>query len=553
MVALSLVAAVAGSLGPVSAAPSDPTVALVSWPDGDGYLVVSRSGRLWTFGSAVSLGSPSDLGVAGVDLVAVATRSAADGYWMFGSDGGVFAYGNAAFHGSAASLSLRDPMVGATPTAAGDGYWMVAADGGIFAYGNAAFSGSAATLPLRQPVVAMSSTPGGGGYWLVASDGGVFAYGDAEFHGSAATLTLASPIIGMLPTFSGSGYWLFASDGGVFAYGDAGFFGSGASTGLAFSAMAPTPDLAGYRLLTNDGQISVFGAATDLGSPADASAACDPYSANTWPTLDVSDLPVHSRSSAYIASIGVAGSLHPDFGTVWNGAPNGIPFVTVDESTPLSDVTFLYADESDPGPYPIPDNAPIEGGPDADGDRHILLVNKDDCVLHELFDARPPATPGGAWSAGSGARFDMSTWALRPDGWTSADAAGLPIWPLLVRYDEVASGRIDHAIRITVPRTQRAYLHPATHFASSDSNPDLPPMGLRMRLRADFDISGFPAEVQVILTAMKTYGVIVADNGSAWFVSGAPDPRWDDDALATMRDVPGSAFEVVDTGEPLRP
>ncbi len=549
MVLFVLIAAPMSLRGPAAAAPSDPTVGLVSWPHGDGYLVVSRSGRLWTFGSAVGLGSPSDLGAAGIDVVALATRSEGDGYWMFGSDGGVFAYGNATFHGSAATLPLRGPMVAATTTSDGDGYWLVASDGGIFAYGNATFHGSAATLPLREPIVGMSSTPEGEGYWLVASDGGVFAYGDAGFFGSAADLTLAAPIIGMLPTSSGLGYWLFASDGGVFAYGDAGFFGSGHSSAMAFSAMAPTPDLAGYRLLTDDGRISVFGTATDLGSPSDTFPACDPYSAGSWPVLDVSDLAVHARSEAYIGSIGAGGNLHADFGTVWNGAPNGIPFVTVDESTPQRDVTFEYADESDPGPYPIPDNAPIEGGADGDGDRHILLLDEQQCVLHELFDAWPPTVPGGSWSAGSGARFDMSTWALRPDGWTSADAAGLPIWPLLVRYDEVMSGRIDHALRVTVPRSQRAYLHPATHFASSDSDADLPPMGLRMRLRADFDISGFPSEVQVILTAMKTHGMIVADNGSAWFVSGTPDPRWDDDALATLGDVPGSAFEVVDDGE----
>ncbi|HEC09860.1 MAG TPA: hypothetical protein ENI86_09885 [Acidimicrobiales bacterium] len=522
----------------------------MSWPSGDGYVVVSRSGKLWAFGSGRDLGSPEGLGV---DLVDVRTSSVGSGYWMFGSDGGVFAYGDAAFHGSAATLPLREPIVGASPTSDGTGYWLVAADGGVFAYGDAAFHGSAATLPLREPIVGMSPTPGGLGYWLVAADGGVFAYGDAGFFGSAATLPLVAPIIGMLPTPTGGGYWLFASDGGVFAYGDAGFFGSGATTGEVFTSMAPTPDRDGYRLLTASGRVSVFGSATDLGSPADSLPVCDPYPAGTWPTLDVSALPVDPRSDAYIASIGASGNLHPDFGTVWNGAPNGIPYVEVDDSTPRRAVTFLYDDESDPGPYPIPDDAPIEGGPTSDGDRHVLMVDTGNCVLHELFDARPPATPGGVWTAGSGARFDMSTWALRPEGWTSADAAGLPIWPLLVRYDEVAAGSIDHAIRMTVPRTQAAYVHPATHLASSDTDPDLPPMGLRLRLRADFDVSDFPPEVRVILTAMKTYGVIVADNGSAWFISGAPDPRWDDEALATLRNVPGSAFEVVDTGEQLRP
>jgi hypothetical protein len=209
-------------------------------------------------------------------------------------------------------------------------------------------------------------------------------------------------------------------------------------------------------------------------------------------------------------------------------------------------VTFEYADESDPGPYPIPPNPPIEGGPDSEGDRHILIIDRDNHRLYELFSAYP--TEKG-WRAGSGAIFDLDSNALRPAGWTSADAAGLPIFPGLVRYDEVMEkGEIKHALRFTARRTQRGYISPARHFASSSSDPNLPPMGLRVRLKADYDVSGFPRPVQVILTALKKYGLLLADNGGNWFISGAPDPRWDDEALATIKRVKGRDLEVVDTG-----
>jgi hypothetical protein len=264
-----------------------------------------------------------------------------------------------------------------------------------------------------------------------------------------------------------------------------------------------------------------------------------------WNT-DVSSMPVQPNSSTYLASIGLGASLHPDFGTVWDGAPNGIPYVLVRGTQPKVPITFYYADESDPGPYPIPIDAPIEGGANGDGDRHVLTLDVDNHLLYEVYDAHYNASLG-RWEAGSGAIWDLSSNALRPAGWTSADAAGLPMLPGLVRYDEVASGEIDHALRFTVPRTQRAYVYPATHFASSSTDPALPPMGLRVRLKASYDISGFPVEVQVILRALKKYGMIVADNGSAWYVSGAPDPRWNDDALHAISQVQGSAFEVVET------
>ena len=266
---------------------------------------------------------------------------------------------------------------------------------------------------------------------------------------------------------------------------------------------------------------------------------------NPWNT-DVSGYPVHPNSAAYIASLGAGGRLHPDFGTFWDGHPIGIPFVVVPGTQPKVPMSFDYAEESDPGPYPIPPDAPIEGGPKAEGDRHILVLDKDNQVLYETWDSHP--TPGGGWHCGSGARFDLTSNKLRPEGWTSADAAGLPILPGLVRYDEVAAGAIHHALRFTVQRTQRAYVHPAVHFASKSTDPNLPPMGLRLRLKASFNIGPYPASVQVILRALQQYGMILADNGSNWFISGTHDTRWNDEELGTIRGVPGSAFEAVDTG-----
>jgi hypothetical protein len=262
---------------------------------------------------------------------------------------------------------------------------------------------------------------------------------------------------------------------------------------------------------------------------------------------------VHPNSAAYVNFIGTAKFLHPDFGTFWNGAPIGIPYVVVPGNQPRVPVAFLYADESDPGPYPIPNDPPIEGGSDSTGDRHILMLGLERCELHELFYAWPPgASPNpynDRWWAGSGAYFDLRSNALRPDGWTSADAAGLPILPGLVRYDEVVEqGAINHALRFTVRQTQRGYIHPATHFASSSTDPNLPPMGLRMRMKATYSCAAYSSEVQVICAALKKYGMYLADNGSDWFVSGAHDPRWDDDRLSDLKRIPGSAFEAVNTG-----
>jgi hypothetical protein len=266
---------------------------------------------------------------------------------------------------------------------------------------------------------------------------------------------------------------------------------------------------------------------------------------NIWNT-PVDSLPVAANSAAYIESIGPSRGLHPDFGSgLWDGGPIGIPYVVVDGSQAKVNVTFDYADESDAGPYPIPADVPIEGGAGSTGDRHVLIVDSTNCILYELYSAYPQ--PDGTWHAGSGAIFNLRSNELRPDGWTSCDAAGLPILAGLVRYDEVLAGEINHAIRFTVQNTRRAYVWPARHYASSNTSSSVPPMGQRFRLRSSFDVSGFPATVQVILVAMKKYGIIIADNGSNWYISGVPDERWNNDELATLRTVIGSDFEAVDT------
>jgi hypothetical protein len=266
---------------------------------------------------------------------------------------------------------------------------------------------------------------------------------------------------------------------------------------------------------------------------------------NPWNT-DISGFPTHQKSKQYIESIGFDTSVHADFGTEWQGAPIGIPYTIVSGDQPKVNVTFTdYSDESDPGPYPIPANAPIEGGSNSDGDRHVIVVDKDNAMLYELFNARVTAD---GWQASNGAKWDLNANTLRPKYWTSADAAGLPIFPGLVRYEEASTGEINHALRFTVRKTQRGFIAPATHYASNSTDPNLPPMGLRLRLRDDFDISSYSVTNQAILRAMKKYGMIVADNGSDLYVSGAPDPKWDDDDLHKLGKLKGSDFEVVDTG-----
>jgi hypothetical protein len=262
---------------------------------------------------------------------------------------------------------------------------------------------------------------------------------------------------------------------------------------------------------------------------------------NAW-NERVDSLKVAPDSDAIIRAIGADVGLHPDFGSgLYQGGTIGIPFDVVTRKTPRSRVTFDYADESDKGPYPIPHGVHVEGG----SDRHALLVDRDACKLYELYALERTA---GGWHAGSGAIWSLRSNKLRPAGWTSADAAGLPIFPGLARYDEVAHGVIDHALRFTVERTRRAYVSPARHYASSLTDPDLPPMGLRVRLKASFDVRGFPKQSRIVLTALKRYGMLVADNGSSWYITGAPDRRWNNDDLHSLGRVKGSDFEVVQTG-----
>ncbi len=264
---------------------------------------------------------------------------------------------------------------------------------------------------------------------------------------------------------------------------------------------------------------------------------------NIWNT-PVDTLPVLSNSTTMVNTIGAGTGLHADFGAgLYGGGPIGIPFITVPGTQTKYPATFLYADESDPGPYAVPLNAPIEGGSGSTGDRHAIAIDTDHCILYELYNSYPQTS---SWQADAGAIYDLNSNALRPETWTSADAAGLPIMPGLVTYEEVQSGTITHAVRFTVPQSRRAYVWPARHYASSLTGTQYPRMGERFRLKASFDISGFPADVQVILRAMKKYGIIMADNGSAWFISGKPDDRWNNTNLHTMSQVTGANFEAVD-------
>jgi hypothetical protein len=272
-----------------------------------------------------------------------------------------------------------------------------------------------------------------------------------------------------------------------------------------------------------------------------AIAGCPMFPASSQWNQPVDRLPLHPSSDAIVRSIGVDGSVHPDFGSgLYEGRPIGIPYTVVSRTQPRSAVRFEYADESDKGHYPIPANPPIEGG----GDRHILMVQRGTCRLYELFAAE---RQGGGWTAGSGAIFNLRSNRLRPSGWTSADAAGLPILPGLARYDEVARGVIRHALRFTVSRSRKAFIYPARHFASSLTDPGLPAMGQRLRLKKSVRISGFPKQARVVARALQRYGMLVADNGSNWYISGAPHPRWDNDQLNALKTLDGRDFEVVDT------
>ena len=281
-------------------------------------------------------------------------------------------------------------------------------------------------------------------------------------------------------------------------------------------------------------------------------AGCPVFPATSVWNQPVDKLPVAENSAQMVASIGLDSPVHPDFGSgLYDGSRIGIPYVVVHGSKiPKSRVKFEYADESDKGPYPIPRNVPIEGQPHADdGDRHALIVDEDSCTLYELYALQHTAN---GWTAGSGAIWNLRSNKLQPAGWTSADAAGLPILPGLARWADAATGSINHALRFTAPRTRKAYIYPARHYASDSTDPSLPPMGLRVRLKASVNISSFPPQARIVLAALKKYGAILADNGSPWYISGAPNAHWSNDQLHALSRLTGSDFEVVDTSK-LRP
>jgi hypothetical protein len=287
--------------------------------------------------------------------------------------------------------------------------------------------------------------------------------------------------------------------------------------------------------------------------PLSGAPNCPVFPANNPWNQRVDRLPVAKNSAAIIASIGLDDPVHPDFGAgLYDGEPIGIPYAVVSSSTPKVPVSFQYFSESDKGPYPLPRGVPIEGGYGSTGDRHVIVVDRDTCTDYELFAAYPH-DGGRRWTAGSGAIFNLRSNHLRPAGWTSADAAGLPILPGLARYDEVAAGSIDHALRFTAPCTAPRYVYPARHEASTCHGANLPPMGLRARLKASVNISGLPYQARVVAEALKRYGMILADNGSPWYISGAPNKGWNNDALHLLDRLTGKDFQVVNTSTLPRP
>jgi hypothetical protein len=308
--------------------------------------------------------------------------------------------------------------------------------------------------------------------------------------------------------------------------------------GLALAATAiPSAAVGPYPALT---PCTVFPAPPASLSPRAPSLATEV----AW-NQDVSKAPRDPRSRAYIAYINAHGDthLHPDFGSP---RAYGFPYSVVGAAQPKLPVHYTaYGEESDPGPFPVPARAPVEGGAGSDGDRHVLVVDRAACKLYELYRAFPRGGARPGWNADSGTEWDLRSAARRPDSWTSADAAGLPIFPGLVRYDEAAAGEIRHAIRVTFESTRDAWIHPASHCAGDTSNPAAPPMGLRLRLKAGYGLGGFSGPALAVATAMKRYGLIVADNGSNWYFSGSSDRRWDDENLNQLKRIPGSAFEVV--------
>ncbi|CAN5589467.1 hypothetical protein BH09CHL1_BH09CHL1_12620 [soil metagenome] len=316
----------------------------------------------------------------------------------------------------------------------------------------------------------------------------------------------------------------------------------GALLAGAFSAKPSMASTA--RLTQNDGDCSLGCESSVCGQiPVD----CALFPADNIWNAPIDNLPVDANSDAYVASIGADTGLHPDFGAgLYEGSPLGIPFVRVPANQPMVEITFEVAEESDPGPYPIPLDVPIEGGSCGTGDRHVIVVQEGTCLLYELYDASQQ--PDGSWNAYGGARFDLTSNDLRPAEWTSADAAGMAILPGLVRYEEIAAGVIPHALRFTASVTQEAYVWPARHQAGASTEVGVPPMGQRFRLKADVDVSASSPVNQIILKALKTYGMFLADNGSDWFLSGVPDDRWDNDDLHELQElIHGSDFEAVDS------
>jgi hypothetical protein len=311
------------------------------------------------------------------------------------------------------------------------------------------------------------------------------------------------------------------------------------------SAFGPAPQAAGVMPTVPPATSTPFPSPTPAGSPPVVAMidSCQVFPAtNPWNT-DVSAYPVDPNSANYLAHMNASTKfLHPDFGS---NPTYGIPYITVPATQPKVPMTFTYASESDPGPYPFPPNAPIEGGVASTGDRHVIVIDRDNCVLYETWNSH---YVGPGWQAGAGAKFPLNTNALRPDYWTSADAAGLSIFAGLVRYYEVQEGAINHALRFTVHQTQKGFIHPATHYASTSTDPNDPPMGLRVRLKASYDISHFTGESKVVLVALKKYGMFIADNGSDWFITGETNTNWNDTDLDQLKTVPASAFEVVQTG-----
>ncbi len=300
------------------------------------------------------------------------------------------------------------------------------------------------------------------------------------------------------------------------------------------------------------GTVALVAAAIATGSPPPDAPGCQILPPNNSFNISVTGAPAAKNSQAILKQIGLKESFHADFGAgEFDGGPIGIPYTTVPGNQPRVPVRFLFDEESDAGPYPLPANAPIEGGPGANGDRHVLVIDRDDCVLYELFNARPQ-DGGASWTANSGARFDLNSNQVRPNGFTSADAAGLPIFPGLVRFDEVAAGRIDHALRFTLERTRNKHIFPARHDAGQKAK-NLPPMGLRMRLKPSFNADGLPPQSRVIAKAMQSHGLILADNGSNYFVSGAPNGGWDNDDLRALGRIRGKDLVVVDSKKLPRP